>query len=153
MIYFYIFFAKIKSLWSLRACMNHEFLRWLSLRQNHFPLDGVNDAIVSALTQHFIKFVPRMLTIYCCKRYYWKVVAISPYAEHRPKLVPSLAEHMQKIVIIGLSIYIIFHVKINGYTCSRRSLISSWIRSEMAGRGLNMAGWTWAGARRCLAID
>jgi hypothetical protein len=34
----------------------------------------------------------------------WKVVAISPYDEHMPKLVPSLAEHMQKIVILGLSI-------------------------------------------------
>ncbi len=58
----------------------------LIMRWNRFPVCSACDEISSPYAQCAIKFVPRMLSIYCtCKN-----VHIKPLAEHARKFVPRI---------------------------------------------------------------
>jgi hypothetical protein len=78
---------------ALTQCAPESFPFRRSERRNRVYVGSAFYKICSTHADHILQ-----------KNINWKVVAISPYAEHMPKLVPCLAEHQRKLVILWLNI-------------------------------------------------
>ncbi len=88
--FFFTFFAETETIWS-QGPVTRDFWKSYSIRQRystfkHFRACSACDEIGSAYAQHAMKFVPRMLSMYCT----CKTVHILQLAEHARKFVPRM---------------------------------------------------------------